>query len=1114
MGGPSSVGSGASTSHANPAAEAARRAEEARQRAEAARRAAEAARKAAEAAQKAAEAAQKAAEAARKAQADAQKATAAAKQKAEQPGQSPEGVKTSKAEYEAAKKAEQAASAQVAHVDKALQAATEKAADTAKQAQGAMREANTQATRESKPVPFSQKDLDSLLPKANPLTSSFGGTQRGGDFDKLFGPTPTGPQASSLMTEDANDGQANCLDVAADWVNKASPEIRARSEMVFLEDQRPGKESQTGHVVVRQGEKVFDPTTQKSYASMGDYLKEQPHYKEAGSLTANKARAIFDTPPGSPERADALAKANVPPGLQKMMVADNTTQPKTPEQRYEDLAKDPKTQQTLKELGIQNANDFKAYTDKLAQNGPADLGGEAFDNVKDKKAAQTIMYEALASNEKTAKALEKFEIKNGEDLAKFSKTVGDQTKGEKTADTEKLKLGEFEDKDALTKLLRGAGAVSEDWEQNAILSSPAFTKAISEGKKPEEAKENTLGKFELTEAEITNLGKYQEGRKALRKLMEPWPDDPEKKAAMAAEKATAFFTLVEQGKHIFTPDQLQNKLGAIGAKAFEKAPGAFKSTGELVAAFADPEATPAKKLKAIAGFAKDMGAAAVEFPALRGKFAEMFSKAEGPLRTAGAVFTLLDSKAKWDEKVHAGLQLAGEFPGAAKDIKELAQLLRSAGVPDAEGILQAGQNLTMRTMRDLPPEVANKLTAEQKTALSRVVGKADPAELSKVLQKVSDPAALDGVLKQIEASPDKAAADKFLKTAAMLDPQAANEALKNADLNKQLAKIGTDLGDNADLPKLLANVKSADGLTRLATKLTSLGEGEDAGRLLKVLGSVKGDQLDEVLKNADTLKHLSKMAKDITDPNDLAALAKTIGNMDAKSLDSFAKIAGQIPADELSKGLKMLAPVLEKLDSRVIGQAFGLLEKTLGFFGKTIDPDIALKVFKGLGKMIPGLGAVPGIWDAGKLAKESADLHGKDKDLGYLALTGAKLNGLDAIGGVILDLTGVGAAVDLAAGAVLGVAELALDIGLSSEKKKMEEAKAQGKDYDAPDWVKVVNLTAAIATAPAGIAELVTYYGKDSLDLVKWGIEKGGQLAEKLKGIVDDVAKKVLNPFD
>ncbi|WP_342375174.1 hypothetical protein NVS55_28260 [Myxococcus stipitatus] len=130
--------------------------------------------------------------------------------------------------------------------------------------------------------------------------------------------------ASSLLTENSKDATVNCLDRAADWVSKASPELRGRSELVFLKDTRGGAEGQAGHVVVRQGERVFDPSSGKSYSDMQTYLKEQSQYQEVGSLSANTAAKVFATEPGSAERAQALAQAKLSPGLQQMMLADST----------------------------------------------------------------------------------------------------------------------------------------------------------------------------------------------------------------------------------------------------------------------------------------------------------------------------------------------------------------------------------------------------------------------------------------------------------------------------------------------------------------------------------------------------------------------------------------------------------------------------------------------------------------------------------------------------------------------------------------------------------------------------------------------------------------------
>jgi hypothetical protein len=214
--------------------------------------------------------------------------------------------------------------------------------------------------------------------------------------------------------------------------------------------------------------------------------------------------------------------------------------------------------------------------------------------------------------------------------------------------------------------------------------------------------------------------------------------------------------------------------------------------------------------------------------------------------------------------------------------------------------------------------------------------------------------------------------------------------------------------------------------------------------------------------------------------------------------------------------LKVAGPLLEHMDGRALGKLGETLSKGLDMMsgllskmGVAVTGDVAGKVLKNLSKIVPGLGALPGLYDAAKLTKESADLYSQNKDLSFLAATGAKLNALDAVGGLILDATGVGAGVDLAAGAVLGVAELALDIGLHSEKAKMVEAQQKGETYKAPDWVKAVNLVSAVAQGPAGVAQLVAHYGpKDSFEMAKWGLSQGGKIAEKAWDVIKQAGGK------
>ncbi|MCP3098652.1 hypothetical protein LZ198_07155 [Myxococcus sp. K15C18031901] len=197
-------------------------------------------------------------------------------------------------------------SEQDAAARRAAEEARRAAAEAARRAAEAARQAAEAQARQAAEVARKSNTAFECMPRRE-------------QFDERLGAEAP---ATSLLTEDTQDGQKNCLDVAADWANRATPELRAKSEMVFLDDTRAGKEGESGHVVIRQGEKILDPTTNKSYESMDDFKKAQPHYQEAGSVSARHIKDIFDTKPGSPERAAALTKAKVSPELQKMMVAD------------------------------------------------------------------------------------------------------------------------------------------------------------------------------------------------------------------------------------------------------------------------------------------------------------------------------------------------------------------------------------------------------------------------------------------------------------------------------------------------------------------------------------------------------------------------------------------------------------------------------------------------------------------------------------------------------------------------------------------------------------------------------------------------------------------------
>ncbi|HYH98257.1 hypothetical protein [Hyalangium sp.] len=141
--------------------------------------------------------------------------------------------------------------------------------------------------------------------------------------------TPQGPslsgetvpaEGSSLLIENTGDGSVNCLDGVGDVLAQAAPDELARSEVLFLTDTRPGAEGETGHVVIHQGDHIYDPATQQ-WSESADYLRDHPEYQVAGTVPGEVVHSILSAEPGLARQA-ALEQANLPPHLAQMVVAD------------------------------------------------------------------------------------------------------------------------------------------------------------------------------------------------------------------------------------------------------------------------------------------------------------------------------------------------------------------------------------------------------------------------------------------------------------------------------------------------------------------------------------------------------------------------------------------------------------------------------------------------------------------------------------------------------------------------------------------------------------------------------------------------------------------------
>lgn len=141
-------------------------------------------------------------------------------------------------------------------------------------------------------------------------------------MDGVVTPSTSAP-ATTLLTENTRDGQRNCLDAVGDWLALATPQLRARSEVLLLKDTRPGSEGTTGHAVIRQGESIFDPSTGRTYANFKEF-NAAGHYQLVHTTSGAAMNRVLSTPAGSPERQQALDAARIPASVQNMLLADTS----------------------------------------------------------------------------------------------------------------------------------------------------------------------------------------------------------------------------------------------------------------------------------------------------------------------------------------------------------------------------------------------------------------------------------------------------------------------------------------------------------------------------------------------------------------------------------------------------------------------------------------------------------------------------------------------------------------------------------------------------------------------------------------------------------------------
>lgn len=465
-------------------------------------------------------------------------------------------------------------------------------------------------------------------------------------------------------------------------------------------------------------------------------------------------------------------------------------------------------------------------------------------------------------------------------------------------------------------------------------------------------------------------------------------------------------------------------------KLLDKYLAALPAGAELsraIGSWTDPNAGPLDKARAALDVAKAaQKATGKAWPEL----ANSLRAADSFTKSVGAALTLLDPEASVQDKAQAAADLVANVPGLKADAKELADLLRSRGVANADEVLLAAGNLAAvqqlpKAVRDsLDPQVLAKLSADDLARLNTLA--ADPAlagDLAKALKNLHDPASVASLAKALADGPGDAAAKK-----AVLSTLAG---MRNGEADKLLAKA-------------INGQPAAEVLAKLSSQLDEAGQ----KNLAKLMADFSDEAGEVLLKMADA------------DPGIVKQLLKFSGEVDGK----------------------------------LVSRALEGFSKVLGKVGVEVTGEVAQKLARTLGKVVPALGAVPALaaaWDMAAIARDTS----LPPDIRYLALQAAKLNTADAVLSVVEAFTaefGVPIAADIG----IAGAELAMELIVGDQLAKYQ---ANPAGYEAPLWLSGVNVAIAagqLATNPLAMVEFVGIYGASgSIELLGRLTEAGGTAA-------------------
>ncbi|MEW5739366.1 MAG: Dauer Up-regulated [Myxococcota bacterium] len=524
------------------------------------------------------------------------------------------------------------------------------------------------------------------------------------------------------------------------------------------------------------------------------------------------------------------------------------------------------------------------------------------------------------------------------------------------------------------------------------------------------------------------------------------------------------------------PKSLDKALEQVGLKDTKigklvKDPEAFKALGTLVS----EKATDADKAKAALALATSAGKAFAPKD-LDGFLKKALGAGPAAQKLVDAVTAFTDPSKSALDKGKAAFALAQsvkdfagkEFPKIADDLRKLDGTFKAVG--------------SALTLVDPKADTKDKALAAAQLAVEIPDLKKDLSAFKDFLksQGVKDADTLADSAVKLADTGVKGLTPELAQKLSPAQLETVKKLAGNADLKDALPKILERATDPKQLDEILAKVGSMDGKSGKA--------------LLETLGGLERDVMQKALaKTVDgkpMLEVLGELATKLPEKSK-GSLAKVVARFDENALAKLAEVGTKVDGKAVGELLK----VAEKSDSKLVGKALVGTAELLEKMGLKMTGEAALKLLKGVGKIIPVAGAAVSGIDAAKMYAEAANTK-LPPDLRFFALTAGNLNAADTVLGVI-EATGVGN-VDLPIQIGLGAAEVAMDIAFSSEKAKFE---ADPANYKAPMWMKAVNVGAAAAQGPMGMAQLAGIYGPEGAavlvqDMAKAGAKGAIKLAE------------------